>query len=77
MVESGSGFLVTAEDFRRADLIWGMDVSSIKGKTKKQTTASADNSLVSKSTQRMQVLSIDIMYLEKIPILIGVATSTY
>ena len=73
MVEGGYEFTVTAEDFRRADLIRGMDLSSIKGKMKKQTTPSPYNSLVSKSTQRMQVLSIGIMYLEKIPILIGVA----
>ena len=73
MVESGSGFSVTAEDFRRADSIWGMDVSSLKGKTKKRSTSSPDYTLVNKSSQTMQVLSIDIMYLEKIPILIGVA----
>ena len=73
MVESGAGFGVTPADFHRADFIWGKDVASIKGKTKKITTASPDYSLVEKSSQKMQVLSIDIMYLEKIPILIGVA----
>lgn len=73
MVKSGNGFSVTRDDFKRADAIWGKDLSSIKGKTKKQTTASPDYSLVEKSSQSMQVFSIDIMFLERIPILIGVA----
>ena len=75
MVETGTGFTVTADDFRRADSIWGMDVTSLKDKTKKRTTSSLDYTLVDKSSQKMQVLSIDIMYLEKIPNLIGVVHS--
>ena len=73
MVKNGNGFTITKEDFIRADSIWGKDIASIKGKTKKQTTASPDYELVEKSSQKMQVLSIDIMFLERIPILIGVA----
>ena len=73
MVKSGSGFTVTQDDFKRADSIWGKDIASMKGKTKKQTSARPDYTLVEKSSQTMQVLSIDIMFLERIPILIGVA----
>ena len=73
MVHRGANFSVTERDFRIADSIWGKDVASIKGKTKKQTTGQADTTLVNLSSRKLQVLSIDIMYIERIPILVGVA----
>ena len=72
-IQTGADFGVTEKDFRIADLIWGRDVSSMKGKTKKRTTSSPDDTLVTFSSRQQQVLSIDVMYVERIPFLIGVA----
>jgi hypothetical protein len=41
-VSSGSNFDVSARDFEIADAIWGKDVASHKGKTKKRATPVAD-----------------------------------
>ena len=74
IVNAGSNFEVTARDFQIADAIWGKDIASMKGKTCKRATAVADVVVSTKIVQRDQVLSIDIMFIDKIAILIGVAT---
>ena len=74
IINCGSNFDVTARDFQIADAIWGKDIASLKGKTTKRATAIADITVSTKILQRDQVLSIDIMYLDKLAILIGVAT---
>ena len=74
IINCGSNFDVTARDFQIADAIWGKDIASLKGKTTKRATAIADIAISTKLVQRDQVLSIDIMYLDKLAILIGVAT---
>ena len=74
IVNSGSNFDISARDFQVAESIWGRDVASLKGKTTKRATAAADMTINSKIVQKDQVLSIDIMFIDKIAILIGVAT---
>ena len=71
---SGSNFDVTPRDFEIADTIWGKDVASLKGKTKKQATAIADIRVIPTLVQKEQVLSVDIMFVKKLAILIGVST---
>jgi hypothetical protein len=74
MINSGSNFDVTARDFQRADAIWGRDISSMKGKTMRKQAASADISVRPTVVQQQQVLAIDIMFIDKLAFLIGVAT---
>ena len=74
ILNSGSNFDVSARDFQIADAIWGKDIASQKGKTGKRSTQSADVSLDAKIVQQLQILSIDIMYIEKVAMLIGVST---
>lgn len=71
---SGSNFEVTGRDFEIADAIWGKDVSSIKGKTKKQASPMPDISIGPALVQQEQILSVDIMFVQKLAILVGVAT---
>ena len=49
-------------------------MASVKGKTTKRATATADISIKARIVQKEQVLSIDIMFIDKIAILIGLAT---
>jgi hypothetical protein len=65
---------VTERDFRIAHDIWGKDVTSMRGKTKKTATPVADISVRAPLVQKQQVLSVDIMFLESAPSLIAVAT---
>ena len=74
IVNSGSNFDNTARDFQIADAIWGKDLASIKGKSVKRATAIADITVSTKLLQRDQVLSIDIMFIDKLAILVGVST---
>ena len=74
IVNSGSNFDITARDFQIADAIWGKDIASIKGKTVKRATAIADITVSKKLMQRDQVLSINIMFIDKLAILVGVST---
>jgi hypothetical protein len=71
---SGSNFDVTARDFETADAIWGKDIPSMKGNTKKQTTPAADVSVSPAAVQQEQVLSVDVMFIQKIAVLVGVST---
>ena len=74
IVDSKSNFDITARDFQLTDVTWGKDIASIKGKTVKRATAIADITVSTKLVQRDQVLSIDIMFIDKLAILVGVAT---
>ena len=74
MVKGGDNMKVTERDFRIAHDIWGKDVTSMRGKTKKQTTPIADLTIRVPIVQKQQVLSIDIMFVDSIPSLVGVAT---
>ena len=74
IVNSGSNFDISSRDFEIAEAIWGKDMASIKGKTTKRATVTADISIKAKVVQKDQVLSIDIMFIDKIAILIGLAT---
>lgn len=71
---SGSNFDVTPRDFEIADRIWGKDVASLMGKTKKQATLTADIRVIPTLVQKEQVLSVDVMFVKKLAILIGVST---
>ena len=74
MVSTGSNFDVSRRDFQTADAIWGKDAPSLMGKTKKKTAPEADITVGSTLVQQQQVLAVDIMFVDKIPFLIGVAT---
>ena len=76
MVNTGSNFDISGRDFQIADAIWGKDASSLRGKTKRKTTPEADISVNSTlvQQQQQQVLDVDIMFIDKIAFLIGVAT---
>ena len=74
IVNSGSNFDTSARDFQVAEAIWGRDMASLKGKTTKRATAPACISVKAKIVQKDQVLAIGIMFIDKIAILIGVAT---
>jgi hypothetical protein len=65
---------VTARDFVIADAIWGKDIASMKGKTKKQAIPVADITVSPTLVQKEQVLAIEIMFIRKFAILIGVST---
>ena len=70
----GVNFSVTARDFDIAQDIWGPDIASLKGKTKKHSSVVADISVGRTLVQQEQILSVDIMYVEGVPSLIGLAT---
>lgn len=74
IVNSGSNFDITTRDFQIADAVWGKDMASVKGKTTKRASPSADNVISAKIEQRDQVVSVDIMFIDKVAMLIGVAT---
>jgi hypothetical protein len=65
MIRGGDNTKVTDRDFRVAHDIWEKDVTSMRGKTKKRSTAVADISIV---------LSVDIMFVDSISSLVAVAT---
>lgn len=73
MVSSGANFEVTARDFQIADAIWGKDLASAKGKTVKAATAIPDISMRGTVVQQQQTLAIDIMFIDRLPTLVGVA----
>lgn len=70
----GVNFKVTATDFRIANDIWSPDIASLKGKTKKQATNVPDSEIGRRIIQKKQTLSVDVMFVEGIPSLIGLAT---
>jgi hypothetical protein len=74
MIRGGDNMKVTERDFRVAHNIWGKDVTNMRGKTKKKSTAVADISIRAPVIQKKQVLSVDIMFVDSIPSLVAVAT---
>lgn len=74
IINSGSNFEITTRDFQIADAIWGKDIASLKGKTSKRATESADITVKSRVVQKDQVLAIDIMFIDKMALLVGIAT---
>ena len=74
IIRSGNNFETTAHDFRVAEAIWGPDIASLKGRTVKRQTTASDVTVGPTLLQIEQVLAIDIMFVEGIPSLVGVAT---
>jgi hypothetical protein len=74
MVESGVNFDITAHDFRIAEAIWGADIASLKGKTRKLGAVPADMVIAPIIEQQYQVLSIDIMFIDGVATLVGLAS---
>ena len=74
IVNTGSNFDISSRDFQVAEAIWGRNMASMNGKTTKRATVVADIMIKAKIVQKDQVLVIDIMFIDKIAILIGVAT---
>jgi hypothetical protein len=74
MVESGMNFDITAHDFRIAEAIWGPDIASLKGRTRKMGTAPADTVIAPIVAQQDQVLSVDVMFTDGVATLIGLAS---
>ena len=75
MIKGGDNMKVNERDFRIAHDIWGKNVTSLRGKTKKKSTAIADQTIRTiPVAQQQQVLSVDIMFVESIPSLVAVAT---
>jgi hypothetical protein len=74
MIRGSDNMKVTERDFRVAHDIWGKDVTSMRGKTKKKATAIADITVRTPVVQKQQVLSVDIMFVETVPSLVAVAT---
>jgi hypothetical protein len=74
---SCSNFDVTARDFEIAEAIWGKDVASLKGKTKRKASPVADIDVTPTMVQQEQVLSVDIMFIQKLatPLDLTLATS--
>ena len=71
----GVNFMVTGTDFQIAnDIIWGSDIASLKGTTKKQSSKIADIHISKLTLQQEQILSVDVIYVEGVPSLIGLAT---
>ena len=52
----------------------GADIASLKGKTTKRATPSADITVNAKIVQQDQILAINIMFIDKTATLISVAT---
>jgi hypothetical protein len=74
IVESGVDFDITAHDFRVAEAIWGADIASLKGKTRKMGASPADMAIAPIIEQQDQVLSIDIMFIDGVATLVGLAS---
>ena len=74
MVSSGANYEITGKDFQVADAIWGKDMASMKGKTTRRATNVANMEVKRFESQQQQILSVDIMFVEKLPFLVGVAT---
>ena len=74
IANKGRNFDVTAEDYAIADAIWGSDIASLKGKTVKHASKIPDIAIGKILVQQEQILSVDIMYVEGLPSLIGLAS---
>ena len=74
MVKGADNMKVTERDFTIAHDIWGRDVTSMRGKTKKKPTTIADMTIRKPIVQKQQILSVDIMFVDSVPTLVAVAT---
>lgn len=74
IITRGRNFDVTAREFLVADAIYGKDIASLKGKTTKKATTVADITVGAAIVQQEQVLSVDIMFVDGVASLIGLAT---
>jgi hypothetical protein len=74
VVESRVNFDITGHDFRIAEAIWGPDIASLKGKSRKMGEVAADIVIAPIIEQQDQVLAIDVMFLESVAILVGLAS---
>jgi hypothetical protein len=74
MVESGVTFDIAAHDFRIAEAIWGPEIASLKGKTRKMGAVLADTVIAPIVAQQDQVLSADVMFTDGIATLVGLAS---
>ena len=73
MVSSGANLEVSGKDFQVADAIWGKDIASIKGKATTRATNVANMEVKRYESQQQQILSVDNMFIDKLPFLVGVA----
>jgi hypothetical protein len=74
IVESGVNFDITGHDYRIAEAIWGADIATLKGKTRKLGAVPADMVIAPIIAQQDQVLSIDIMFIDGVATLVGLAS---
>jgi hypothetical protein len=74
IVESGVNFDITGHDFRIAEAIWSADIATLKGKTRKLGAVPADMVIAPIIVQQDQVLSIDIMFIDGVATLVGLAS---
>ena len=65
---------VTATDVRNKDAAKGVSVPGLLGKTKKRASAKAGYVLAPRVVQVQQILHIDIIFVKKVPFLLGVMT---
>lgn len=63
---------VTPQDVKNADAIFGMSIPALKGKTVKLASAPAPPTVAPRVTQVQQILTADIIFIKKIPFLLGV-----
>ena len=74
IIGNGKNFDITAHDFAVADAIWGTDIATLKGKTVKRATIPSDSTMGPIIAQVELTLSVDVMFIEGVPSLVGVAS---
>ena len=75
MTATATGFDITAKDFDRAQTIYGPDIATMKGKSTKPVGFIPDMSDARIDVSHpTQTLSIDIMFIDKIPSLVAVSS---
>jgi hypothetical protein len=72
-VRHGTNFTVSPADFDNADTIWGPDTATLKGKSTKKPSPPANLTVLPAQLNPPQILSVDILFVDKIPVLIGIA----
>ena len=69
----GKNFDVEPTDFTLAQKIYGDATAVLRGKTVKKKTNRADMTICEKTQLVPQILALDIMYVDRVGILIGLA----